>query len=116
MARFTGIPDVPQSGVDEWQFRTLDALKQNVELLAGIRGEVDGASAAVLRSNITTRAAIQEQYQGLSARGTGFTINGVQVPSLEDYAALLRDFQLLAQDVATLRTTLSSLISQLRGS
>lgn len=116
MSRFTGIPDIPQSGVDEWQFRTLDAIKQNVELLAGIRGEIDGASAAVLRSNITTTPPTQVLFQGLSARGAGFTISGVQVPTLDDYTALLRDFQLLAQDVATLRATVSSLVSQLRGS
>lgn len=116
MARFTGIPDIPQSGVDEWQFRTLDALKQNVELLAGIRNETDGASAAVLRSNVTTRPPVAAQFQGLSAQGSGFTISGVQVPTLDDYTALLRDFQLLSQDVAVLRSTLVSLISQLRGS
>lgn len=116
MARFTGIPDIPQSGIDEWQFRTLDAIKQNVELLAGIRNEIDGASAAVLRSNITTRAPTQAQFQGLTARGSGFTISGVQVPTLDDHVALLRDVQLLSQDVATLRSTLVSIISQMRGS
>lgn len=116
MSRFTGIPDIPQSGVDEWQFRTLDAIKQNVELLAGIRNETDGASAAVLRSNITTRPPAVAQFQGLSAKGNGFTISGVQVPTLDDYTALLRDFQLLSQDVAVLRSALVSLISQLRGS
>jgi hypothetical protein len=116
MARFTGIPDIPQSGVDEWQFRALEAIKQNVELLTGTRNEQDGASTAVLRSTVTTRAPTQAQFQGLSARGTGFTLGGVQVPSLDDYTALLRDFQALSQDVATLRETVASLITQLRGS
>jgi hypothetical protein len=116
MARFTGIPDIPQSGVDEWQYRTLDAIKQNVELLAGIRNEQDGASAAVLRSAVTTRLPPVAAFQGLSARGNGITVSGVTVPTLNDYTALLRDFQLLAQDVAVLRTVLSSLITQLRGS
>lgn len=116
MARFTGIPEIPQSGVDEWQFRTLDAIKQNVELLAGIRNEADGASAAVLKSSVTTGAPTSAAFQGLSARGAGFTVSGVQVPSLDDYNALLRDFTLLSQDVATLRSTLVSLINQIRGS
>jgi hypothetical protein len=115
MARFTGIPDIPQSGVDEWQFRTLEAIKQNVELLTGTRNEQDGASTAVLRSTVTTNPP-QAQFQGLSARGVGFTFGGVQVVSLDDYNALLRDFQLLSQDVATLRTAVTSLINQLRGS
>lgn len=115
MPRFTGIPDIPQSGVDEWQFRTLDAIKQNVELLADLRNENDGASAAVLRSSIKTRMP-QAQFLGLSARGTGFTLGGVQVPSLDDYNALLRDFLLLSQDVAAMRSTMDALINQLRGS
>jgi hypothetical protein len=116
MARFTGIPEIPQGGIDDWQYRTLDTLKQNVELLAGIRGEADGASAAVLRSSVTTRAPTSANFQGLSATGAGFTISNVQVPSLDDYTALLRDFQALAQDVANLRATVASLINQIRGS
>lgn len=115
MARFTGIPDIPQSGLDEAQYRTLDAMKQNLELLAGIRGEADRASAAILKSTVTTRAPTSANFQGLSAQGAGFTISGVQVPSLDDYSALLRDFQALAQDVANLRATVTTLINQLRG-
>ena len=30
MARFTGIPSLPQVGVEEWQYRFLNAMKQNV--------------------------------------------------------------------------------------
>ena len=37
--RYSGIPAVPTTGVDEWQVRMLSAIKENVELLAGIRGE-----------------------------------------------------------------------------
>jgi hypothetical protein len=116
MSRFTAIPDVPQGNIDEWQYRVLDAMKQNVELLAGIRGEVDSSSAAILRSTVTTKAPGNAQFQGLSARGAGYTVGGVQVPSLEDYASLLRDFQLLASDVANLRATVTTLVNQLRGS
>lgn len=115
MARFTGIPDIPQVGIDEWQYRILEAIKQNVELLTGTRGEADGASAAITRSAITTRAPTSASFQVLSAKGTGYTIANVQVPSLEDYILLLRDFQSLAQDVANLRATVASLITQIRG-
>jgi hypothetical protein len=116
MARFTGVPEIPQSGIDEWQYRTLEAIKQNVELLAGIRGEADGASAAILRSSVAVRVPSNIAFRGLSARGAGFTINNVQVPSLDDYTQLLQDFQRLSQDVATLRSVVSTLINQLRGS
>jgi hypothetical protein len=116
MARFTGIPEIPQSGIDEWQYRTLEAIKQNVELLAGIRGETDGASAAILRSSVAVRVPTNIAFRGLSARGAGFTISNVQVPTLDDYTQLIQDFQLLAQDVNTLRTVVSALVNQLRGS
>jgi hypothetical protein len=116
MPRFTGIPDIPQGNIDEWQYRVLDTMKQNVELLAGIRNEEDGASAAVLRSSITTKAPPAANFQGLSAQGSGFTISNVQVASLNDHIALIRDFQLLAQDVANLRAVVTTLVNQLRGS
>jgi hypothetical protein len=114
MARFTGIPDVPQGGTDDWQYRVLDTLKQNVELLAGIRGEQDGASAAILRSQVTIKEIPPAAFQGSTAQGGGFTIANVQVPSITDHVALIRDVQTLAQDVANLRSIVSALITQLR--
>lgn len=53
MATFYPIPAIPTSGVEDWKVRTLGALKQNVELLVGTRGEADNASRAVLRSAIS---------------------------------------------------------------
>jgi len=116
MSRFTSVPDIPQGNIDEWQYRILDALKQNVELLTGTRNETDGASLALTRSDITTKTPGTPQFQGLNARGAGFTISGVQVPSYDDYVSLIRDVNSLAQDVASLRATVTTLINQLRGS
>ena len=42
MARFSGIPEIPEGLGQEWAPALIGALKQNVELLAGIRGEVIG--------------------------------------------------------------------------
>ncbi len=39
MARFTGIPEIPQGGIDEWQYRVFEAMKQNIELLTNTRNE-----------------------------------------------------------------------------
>lgn len=113
MARFTGIPSLPQSNIDPWQMSVLGALKENVELLTGTRGEADGASRALLKGQITTQTPAP-QFTALSARGSGVTINNAQVPSLSDYVSLLRDVQLLANDVARLRATVDTLIQQLR--
>lgn len=114
MARFTGIPSLPQSNIDAWQMSVLGSLKENVELLTGTRGEADGASRALLKGQVTVSQPSSPQFTALTARGSGLTISGAQVPSLSDYVSLLRDVQLLANDVARLRATVDTLIQQLR--
>jgi len=114
MARFTGIPALPQQGVEEWQYRFLGAVKQNVELLIGTRGEQDLSSRALLKSSVVITSAPEPSIRSVSAVGSGFTISGAQVPSLADYQALVRDVELLTNDVAALRATVNTLISQLR--
>jgi len=114
MARFAGIPALPQVGVEEWQFRFLTAVKQNVELLVGTRGEQGASSRAVLKSTVTIPAAPEPSIRAVSAVGSGFTVGGAQVPSLADYQALVGDVQRLTNDVAQLRATVNALLSQLR--
>lgn len=114
MSRFTGIPSLPQVGVEEWQSRILGAMKQNIELLIGTRGEQDASSRAVLKSGIVITRAPEPTLRAVSAVGSGFTISGAQVPSLSDYQALVRDVQSLTNDVAQLRAAVNTLISQLR--
>ena len=114
MTRFTGIPSLPQVGVEEWEYRVLNAMKQNIELLIGTRGEQDSSSRAIVKSAITITGTPDPTIRTVSAVGAGFTISGVQVPSLADYQALVRDVQLLTSDVAQLRAAVNTLISQLR--
>lgn len=115
MARFTSIPSLPQSGVDEWQVRTLTAMKQNIELLIGTRGEQDLSSRALLRSSVRLSSVPEPSIRSVSAVGSGLSISGAQVPSLADYQALVKDVQLLTNDVGQLRAAVNALISQLRG-
>ncbi len=115
MPRFTPIPSPPQSDITPWQYSILTSLKENVDLLTGLRGEKDGASTAVLKASITIRAVPPQQMQRVSAQGSGVAVEGVAVPTLNDYAVLLRDVQTLANDVASLRSIVETLISQLRG-
>jgi hypothetical protein len=113
--RFTAIPNIPQSGLTDWQFVTLNAMKENLELLIGARGNSAVSAAAITRGAITVAAAPTQTMQRVTAEGTGFTISGVTVPSLEDYGRLVNDVQQLANDVATLRNTVNALINQLKG-
>lgn len=115
MTRFVGIPALPDQGLDESQYQLLDAMKQNVELVTGTRGETDSASAAVIKGSLTVSQPPTQQMTRISATGAGVTISNVQVPTLADYGALLRDVQTLAVDVANLRATVATLVSQLRG-
>lgn len=114
MTRFTGLPSLPQVGVEEWQYRFLGAVKQNIELLIGTRGEQDLSSRALLKSSVTITKAPDPSIRTVSAVGSGFTISGAQVPSLADYQSLVRDVQLLTDDVTQLRAAVNTLISQLR--
>ena len=52
MARFTAIPGVPQTNITDEQSLLISTIKQNVELLAGIRGEEDSQSKAVTKGDI----------------------------------------------------------------
>ena len=112
--RFTAIPSIPQGGLTDWQFNTLTAMKENLELLIGARGS-DNSVRAVTGGQITVSNPVSQTMTRVTAVGTGFTISGVTVPSLDDYSKLVLDVQQLANDVANLRTTVNTLINQLKG-
>lgn len=115
MARFTAIPSIPSGTVTDWQSQLLNALKEDVELLCNLRGEADSQSVAVTKGNIGVKSAPTPTFNRVSATGNGYTISGQRVPDLDDYGKLLNDVQLLANDVANLRATVNTLISQLKG-
>jgi hypothetical protein len=114
-SRYTAVPAVPLTGVEEWQAQLLNALKENVELLTGTRGEPDLASVAINRARLTVAVPPEQSMRQVSASGSGVTISGAAVPVLDDYTQLLTDVQRLANDVANLRATVEVLITQLKG-
>lgn len=112
--RFTAIPSIPQGGLTDWQFNTLTAMKENIELLTGARGS-DNSVRAVVGGQVTVASPSAQTMVRVTATGAGFTISGVTVPSLDDYSKLVLDVQQLANDVANLRATVNTLINQLKG-
>lgn len=114
MARFTAIPALPQANISPTEVMILGALKENVELLVGIRGESDNASRALIRGQVVVNTAPEQTMTRVSATGAGFNINGTQVAGLEDFGRLISDVQKLANDVANIRATLNALIQQLK--
>jgi len=131
---FTGIPDVPQEGLDEWQFRILSTIKENVELLTGSRGASNADSKALTSSSFSVQPPVPQKMVKITATGAGasllngfvltpdgsggFTVDVTgrsDVPLLSDYNNLARNVQELANDVARLRNTVEILITQIRG-
>jgi len=115
MARFTAIPAVPQGGITDWQSVLISSVKENVELLTGLRGETDLASKAVTLGQITVNPMTAQNMQQVSAKGAGFTISGQEVAGLDDYGKLITDVQTLANDLAYTRSVLNALIRQIKG-
>ena len=127
--KYSAIPALPDTGVEQWQAYMLDSIKENVELLNGSRGEDGQASKAITKAQLSVNQPTTQQMTNVTATGAGaavltaFTIvnNSVNVtgranvPVLEDYNSLLTNVQQLANDVARLRATVDILISQLKG-
>ena len=117
--RFTGVPAVPQGGFTDYQTVLIGAVKENVELLTGLRGEVDTASKAVTQGQITVNEMGQQRMQQVSAIGAGSTITisgtSYDLANLDDVSKLIIDVQTLAGDVAEMRATLNFLLRQLKG-
>ena len=117
--RFTSVPAVPQGGFTDYQTVLIGAVKENVELLTGLRGEVDTVSKAVTQGQITVNEMGQQKLQQTSAKGNGssITISGTtyELANLDDFRKLILDVQTLAGDVAEMRATLNFLLRQLKG-
>jgi len=112
-ARFSAIPSLPLSDITDWQYYTLNALKDNVELLTGIRRGEDNGSQAVTKASVTVDTAAAG-LQGLSAQGSTVLVNNTPIVDPTDYQRLVRDVEAVRADLATVRDTLNILITQLK--
>lgn len=115
MARFVSVPGIPEQELSDTTSILVSAVKQNVELLAGLRGEEDSSSRAVLRGDIGVEQMATQDMRQVTAKGNGFTISGQEVVALEDYVKLVTDVQTLANDLAYTRAVLNALIKQIKG-
>lgn len=109
-SRFVVVPNITQAGINPAQYALFSSLKENIELLIGARGDV---TRAVVRGQVTVRA-VDKSGDGLSAQGSGVTISGAAVPTLDEYHKLLADVRRLNTELNAVRDTLNTLISQIR--
>jgi len=118
--RFTGIPAIPTDGLADWQAQIFSAIKENVELLIGVRGEAGLASAAIIKGNISvssmsTQDMRQTKVVGKTWSGISGLPAGESVADGEDFITMRSDLQSLANDVAVTRETINVLLGQLKG-
>lgn len=128
MASFIPVPPVPFAGAADWQVRTIGALKQNVELLCGLRGEQDLASAALFKGDlyvnpITAVNILSAQtlplYTTTSFSYGGnqvltYDVNSATIPTVIAAAARYSDAVLLLQELKNLREAVANLSAALR--
>jgi len=116
MARFVGIPEVPTAGLQDFQAQLFGAMKENIELLIGSRGEIGSSSSAVTRGDI--RAAllgVQRMHTVNTIGPEGYNISSRDVASLVSHRGLRDDVQLLANDLVNTRETVDLIIRDLKG-
>ena len=119
MARFVGIPAIPLQDMADWEAQVFHSIKENVELLCGIRGEGDEASKAVTKDSISVSSMGQQDMKVVSAQAKTWTgptglPGGESVADGPEFTALIANVQTLANDLAEQRTTLNTLIEQLK--
>lgn len=112
--RFTAVPEVPDELLD-WQTVMFSALKENVELLTGTRGESDLASLAIVRGDvIVNQLGVQTMHSiNLSNNLTPTAFN--ECAPLDSFVDLRADVQTLANDLLTTRIAFDVLIRNLTG-
>ena len=59
--RFTSVPAVPQGGFTDYQTVLIGAVKENIELLTGLRGEADVVSKAITQGQVTVNQMGQQR-------------------------------------------------------
>ena len=113
--RFTAVSAIPQEGISPYEFLIYSQIKENVELLTGLRGEVDTVSKAVTQGQVTVTSLPEQNMRQVTAQGDGFTISGDDVAGLADVVKLINDVQELANDLAETRSYVNAILTQLKG-
>ena len=102
---FSSIPPVPQAGLQDWHFRYLDSVKQNVEQLTGQR-RANPEAAAVLRGDVAVTT--------VPGAAAAIQFSGSATVTMTDFSNLLTTVQTLINDVESLRLTVNTLIIRMR--
>ena len=84
---FSALPPVPAAENKEWLYRFNNAVKQNIELLTGQRGQ--SSSRAILTGQLKLDAVPELKMRQVTATGAGIAVNSgtsTVVVTQADYA------------------------------
>ena len=112
--RHVATPEVPNTLLD-WQAILFSAIKENVELLTGTRGESDLASMAVVRGDFTVQQVGAQVMGSINTSHNLTPTSLAEAAPLDSFTDLRGDVQLLANDLYYTRQALDLLIRNLTG-
>lgn len=114
MPQYQGLPAIPAEQIPQWQYDVLSAMKENLEIMMGQRGQ----GRVVTNDAVGVVPAERQIMKQLSARGNYYDLavtgGTISFPTLEDYVKLLNDVQQLAIDVANIQSALNALLENMR--
>lgn len=107
MATYTPIRDIPTSGLNEWEYAILSALKENVEIMMGQRGGTRAVTTDMVSATMASPAYQQFLASGAYG-GAGPYADGA------DYGKLVQTVYNIATDLQNLRATVNTLLQQIK--
>lgn len=107
MPSYQPIPDVPATGLPQWQYQLLNSMKENIEILMGVRQ----AARAVTSDTIQVAPGSFQTQTRLSAQGVQGTVT---YADYADYVKLCQDVQTVLNDLGRIQSALNDLLNQLR--
>jgi hypothetical protein len=110
MPQFQSIRDVPQSGIQQWQMDMLNQVKENLEVLMGVR---QAGVRSITTDLVTVVQAENITMKRSSAQPTGYNISGNLVADFNQFVQLIKDVNELANNVLTLQLQVNTLVRDL---
>ena len=112
--RYVATPEIPNTEIVALA-TVLSAVKENIELLTGTRGEPDLASMALARGDLTIAQVGEQEMGAVNTSNTAAPADVASAASAVAINNLRNDVQVLANDVFRTRQALDLLIRNLTG-
>ena len=115
VSRFVAIPELPVSGLLDFQVLLFGAVKENVELLSGTRGEADLSSRAIVRGDIEVKQLGTQNLVQINTSNNTLPTSFPTSAPVAGFIDLRNDVQTLADDLFRTREAFDLLVANLKG-